>query len=68
MCDTSGRLHTNWNLMEELAGCKRAIDKRVEGGPQEVLLVLDGTTGTLMYKHTCTYIAPGTMLCIRNAA
>lgn len=31
--------------MEELAGCKRAIVKRVEGGPQEVLLVLDGTTG-----------------------
>ncbi len=45
LCDTSGRLHTNWNLMEELAGCKRAIEKRVEGGAQEVLLVLDGTTG-----------------------
>ena len=45
ICDTSGRLHTNANLMEELAKCKRAIGKRLPGAPHEVLLVLDGTTG-----------------------
>lgn len=45
ICDTSGRLHTNTQLMDELAKCKRAIGKRMSQAPQEVLLVLDGTTG-----------------------
>lgn len=45
ICDTSGRLHTNAGLMEELAKSKRAIGKRLPGAPHEVLLVLDGTTG-----------------------
>ena len=45
ICDTSGRLHTNYKLMEELAKCHRAIKKKVKGAPHEVLLVLDGTTG-----------------------
>ncbi len=46
ICDTSGRLHTNIGLMEELAKCKRSIGKRMPGAPHEVLLILDGTTGT----------------------
>ena len=45
VCDTSGRLHTNAQLMDELAKCKRAIGKRLPGAPHETLLVLDGTTG-----------------------
>lgn len=45
ICDTSGRLHTNIGLMEELAKCKRSISKRLPGAPHEVLLILDGTTG-----------------------
>ena len=45
ICDTSGRLHTNIGLMEELAKCKRSIGKRLPGAPHEVLLILDGTTG-----------------------
>ena len=45
ICDTSGRLHTNYKLMEELAKCHRAIQKKLKGAPHEVLLVLDGTTG-----------------------
>jgi len=48
LCDTSGRLHTNYNLMEELRGCKRAIGKALPNAPNEVLLVLDGTTGLNM--------------------
>ena len=45
ICDTSGRLHTNVGLMEELAKCRRSIAKRLEGAPHETLLILDGTTG-----------------------
>ncbi|ERN19320.1 hypothetical protein AMTRI_Chr09g22870 [Amborella trichopoda] len=48
LCDTSGRLHTNYSLMEELSACKRAISKLIPGAPNEVLLVLDGTTGLNM--------------------
>ena len=44
ICDTSGRLHTNWRLMEELADSHKAIQKKVKR-VNEVLLVLDGTTG-----------------------
>lgn len=51
LCDTSGRLHTNWDLMDELAKCKRSITKRLEGAPHEVLLVLDGTTGLNMLNQ-----------------
>ena len=45
ICDTSGRLHTNVGLMEELAKCRRSIAKRLDGAPHETLLILDGTTG-----------------------
>lgn len=43
--DTAGRLHTNHNLMEELAKIKSVSAKVVPDAPHEVLLVLDGTTG-----------------------
>ncbi|RYR24543.1 hypothetical protein Ahy_B02g058045 isoform C [Arachis hypogaea] len=48
LCDTSGRLHTNYSLMEELISCKKAVSKVVAGAPNEILLVLDGTTGLNM--------------------
>ncbi|KAG6748063.1 cell division protein FtsY [Populus alba x Populus x berolinensis] len=48
LCDTSGRLHTNYSLMEELIACKKAVGKIVRGAPNEILLVLDGTTGLNM--------------------
>ncbi|XP_011093162.1 cell division protein FtsY homolog, chloroplastic [Sesamum indicum] len=48
LCDTSGRLHTNYSLMEELIACKKAIGKVVSGAPNEILQVLDGTTGLNM--------------------
>ncbi len=53
VCDTSGRLHTNASLMEELAKCKRAIGKRLANAPHETLLVLDGTTGNLHHCLLC---------------
>jgi fused signal recognition particle receptor len=43
--DTAGRLHTKVNLMEELKKIKRTISKIIPGGPHEILLVLDATTG-----------------------
>ena len=43
--DTAGRLHTQANLMEELAKIRRVIAARLEGAPHETLLVVDATTG-----------------------
>src|SRR5436190_15539293 len=43
--DTAGRLHTQANLMEELAKVRRVIAGRLEGAPHETLLVIDATTG-----------------------
>ncbi|KAK8587967.1 hypothetical protein V6N13_086926 [Hibiscus sabdariffa] len=48
LCDTSGRLHTNYSLMEELIACKKAVGKVIRGAPNEILLVLDGNTGLNM--------------------
>jgi len=45
LVDTAGRLHTKRNLMAELDKMKRTASKLVEGAPQEILLVLDATTG-----------------------
>ncbi|KAB2595605.1 cell division protein FtsY [Pyrus ussuriensis x Pyrus communis] len=44
---TSG-LHTNYSLMEELIACKKAVTKVMPGAPNEILQVLDGTTGLNM--------------------
>jgi fused signal recognition particle receptor len=43
--DTAGRLHTQTNLMDELAKVRRVIASRVDGAPHETLLVVDATTG-----------------------
>jgi fused signal recognition particle receptor len=43
--DTAGRLHTKVNLMEELKKMKRIMGRELPGSPDEVLLVLDATTG-----------------------
>ncbi|MGH2459762.1 MAG: signal recognition particle-docking protein FtsY, partial [Chloroflexota bacterium] len=43
--DTAGRLHTKFNLMEELRKIHRVLGKQDAGAPQETLLVLDATTG-----------------------
>lgn len=45
LIDTAGRLQNKRNLMEELKKVKRVISREVPGGPHEVLLVLDATTG-----------------------
>lgn len=43
--DTAGRLHTKYNLMEELRKLHGVAQKRVHAAPHETLLVLDATTG-----------------------
>jgi len=43
--DTAGRLHTQTNLMDELAKVRRVIAGRLDGAPHETLLVIDATTG-----------------------
>jgi fused signal recognition particle receptor len=43
--DTAGRLHTQANLMEELAKVRRVIEGKLDGAPHETLLVVDATTG-----------------------
>jgi fused signal recognition particle receptor len=43
--DTAGRLHTRFNLMEELKKVYRVVGKAMNGAPHEVWLVLDATTG-----------------------
>jgi fused signal recognition particle receptor len=45
LIDTAGRLQTRQNLMDELAKVRRVIERQVQRGPDEVLLVLDATTG-----------------------
>lgn len=45
MLDTAGRLQTRANLMEELKKIHRIVTNQLEAPLQEVLLVLDGTTG-----------------------
>lgn len=43
--DTAGRLHTKHNLMAELQKLRKIMQKHVPDAPQEVILVIDATTG-----------------------
>lgn len=45
LIDTAGRLHTRFNLMEELKKVHRVVGKAHAGAPHAVWLVLDATTG-----------------------
>ncbi|MBC8496786.1 MAG: signal recognition particle-docking protein FtsY [Anaerolineales bacterium] len=45
MIDTAGRLHTRFNLMEELKKVHRVVGKALPGSPHAVWLVMDATTG-----------------------
>jgi fused signal recognition particle receptor len=43
--DTAGRLHTQKDLMRQLTKIRDVVARKIEGSPNEVLLVLDATTG-----------------------
>ena len=49
--DTAGRLHNKVNLMNELTKIKRVMQKVVNDAPDEVLLVLDGSTGQNAFQQ-----------------
>lgn len=49
--DTAGRLHNNVGLMNELTKIRNAVKKVVDTAPDEVLLVLDGSTGQNAYEQ-----------------
>lgn len=49
--DTAGRLHNKINLMNELSKIKNVMQKVVPGAPNEVLLVLDGSTGQNAFEQ-----------------
>lgn len=49
--DTAGRLHNKIGLMNELSKIKKVMQKIVPDAPQEVLLVLDGSTGQNAFEQ-----------------
>ena len=49
--DTAGRLHNKVGLMNELTKIKNVMKKVVTNAPDEVLLVLDGSTGQNAYEQ-----------------
>jgi fused signal recognition particle receptor len=55
--DTAGRLHTKFNLMEELKKIVRVLQKYDSEAPHEVLLVIDATTGQNGYLQAQQFIA-----------
>lgn len=55
--DTAGRLHNKVGLMNELTKIKNVMRKVVPDAPQEVLLVLDGSTGQNAYEQARQFVA-----------
>lgn len=49
--DTAGRLHNKINLMNELTKIKKVMQKVVSAAPNDVLLVLDGSTGQNAFEQ-----------------
>jgi fused signal recognition particle receptor len=45
LVDTAGRLHTKVNLMRELEKMSRIAQKKIDGAPHDVYLIIDATTG-----------------------
>ncbi|MDO4319806.1 MAG: signal recognition particle-docking protein FtsY [Bacteroidales bacterium] len=55
--DTAGRLHNKKGLMDELSKIKRVMERVVPEAPQEVLLVLDGSTGQNAFEQARQFSA-----------
>ena len=66
IADTAGRLHTKFNLMEELRKMAKVAEKRLPGAPHEVLLILDATNGqnALMQAKQFSQTVPVTGLVV----
>jgi len=57
IADTAGRLHTRVNLMEELKKIGRVVERELGRPPDEVLLVLDATTGQNAVSQAREFLA-----------
>ena len=55
--DTAGRLHNKKGLMDELTKIRNVMQRVVPGAPDEVLLVLDGSTGQNAYEQARQFVA-----------
>jgi fused signal recognition particle receptor len=55
--DTAGRLHNKVNLMNELTKVKRVMQKVIPNTPNDVLLVLDGSTGQNAFEQVKQFTA-----------
>ena len=55
--DTAGRLHNKVNLMNELTKIKRVMEKVIPETPNDVLLVLDGSTGQNAFEQAKQFTA-----------
>lgn len=55
--DTAGRLHNKVNLMNELSKVKKVMKRVLPDAPDEVLLVLDGSTGQNAYEQARQFAA-----------
>lgn len=55
--DTAGRLHNKIGLMNELTKIKNVMKRVVPDAPQEVLLVLDGSTGQNAFEQARQFVA-----------
>ncbi|MDD2243833.1 MAG: signal recognition particle-docking protein FtsY [Dysgonamonadaceae bacterium] len=55
--DTAGRLHNKIGLMNELSKIKNVMSKVVDGKPDEVLLILDGSTGQNAFEQAKQFTA-----------
>lgn len=56
LIDTAGRLHNKVNLMNELTKIRNVIQKVLPNAPDEVLLVLDGSTGQNAYEQAKQFV------------
>ena len=54
--DTAGRLHNKIGLMNELTKIKKVMQKVVPSAPDEIMLVLDGSTGQNAYEQAKQFI------------
>lgn len=57
LIDTAGRLHNKVNLMNELTKIKNVMSKVIPNTPNEVLLVLDGSTGQNAFEQAKQFTA-----------
>ena len=62
--DTAGRLHNKINLMNELTKVKRVMQKVVADTPNDVMLVIDGSTGQNAFEQAKQFTAATEVTCL----